>query len=90
MIDPFGQSNDSIQDIEERFQQTLNRCDKEIDGLCVAIDLIKDIMSEMKDKMTAIEYSALKRTVLDMVGEILDFQITSAADFFNNNGEQAK
>lgn len=76
MIDPFGYDKMSDEDIENRFQQTLKRCNKEVDILVNAIDNIDDAMRVMKDSMTCIEYKALRKTVLQLVAEKLEFSVS--------------
>ena len=75
MQDPFDNEDVSEDEIEGRFKQTLDRCSDEIDILVKAIDNIGDVMNEIRDRMTCIEYKALRKTVLALVAEKLEFLV---------------
>ena len=75
MIDPFEPEKVSEEEITNRFNETLNRCDNEIDIFVKAIDMIGDTMAAIKDKMSCVEHRALRTTVLTLVAEKLGFYI---------------
>ena len=75
MIDPFEPEKISEEEITDRFNETLNRCNNEIDIFVEAIDTIGDTMAAIKDKMSCVEHRALRTTVLTLVAEKLGFYI---------------
>lgn len=75
MIDPFEPEQVSEEEMIKIFHETLDRCDKEVDIIVKAIDDIGDTVTSIKDKMSCIEYKALRTTVLTLVAEKLDFCI---------------
>lgn len=75
MIDPFGYDKHFDEEVEHRFQQTLDRCDDEVNMLVDAIDNIAKAIDDARDKMTCIEYKALRTTVLSLVAEKLKFTV---------------
>lgn len=75
MLDPFDSQDISEKEMAEIFNETLNRCNKEIDVLVKAIDDIGDTIASIKDKMSHIEHKALKNTIIALVIEKLDFYV---------------